>query len=259
MLNKNLLYVAGLMLFACGCSKTEELKGSEKSFAYVSLTNANANGKVVHFFIDGNKKSINAPLLPNSTILGTYVGINGDTSHAVTVRDSATAANIDYFVGTINGTPNNAYSLFVYDTLKAGKFKTLYLTSNRSLSPGNITTSNVRFLNLSPKSPVLDLWLVRIVGTTRTDSVKASGLSAYVGSSTPNVAALSTYTSVRSSQAAGANGTGSAITGYAAKLTLANTNTTVSSASLTIIPGRNYTLYARGLYPATALSVLIDN
>ncbi len=258
MIKKTLLYAAGITMFAASCQKSKDVTGTEISMSTVSLINANASAKSVDFIVDGNKKSVNAPVPANGIILGTYIGISRGAPHSLVVKDATNGS--DYYSGTLEGLPNKAYSLYVYDTLTAGKFKTLYLTTNRALSSGNLSTSNIRFLNLSPKSPVLDCWFVRIVGTVRTDSVKAVALASYVGStSTPDVNALSAYTTINANQAAGANGTGSAITSYVVKLTVANTNTIVASLATTIVPGRNYTIFARGLYPSTSIGIVADN
>ena len=257
MVKRILLYTALFSTIAVSCTKDDPLKGSVTEFASVSLTNVNASAKSVDFFIDGQKKSTNAPIAANGSILGTYVGINADANHAITVRD-ATNTTLDYYVGTITGTPSNSYAFFVYDTLTTGKFKSLLLTANRTITAGS-ANSNIRFLNFSPKSPALDCWLVRIVGAIRTDSVNISANAGYIGNTTPNAATLSNYVSVRANQLAGANGAGSAATTYAIKVTTAGTQTVVTSATTTFVPGRNYTIFVRGIYPATALSLLADN
>ena len=257
MLKRILLYTSLFSAAAVSCTKDAPLTGANKEFASVSFINANASGRTVDVFVDGQKKTVNTPVAANSIILGNYVGINSDANHAVTVRD-ATNTTLDYYIGTITGVPSNSYSFFVYDTLVAGKLKGVLLTANRTITSGS-ANSNIRFLNFSPKSPALDCWLVRIVGATRTDSVNISANTPYIGNATPNVATLSNYVSVRGNQLAGANGAGSAATTYAIKVTLAGTQTIATTATTTFVPNRNYTIYVRGIYPATALSLIADN
>lgn len=258
MLKKIFFYSLAAVAIGTGCTKDEQLKGSENVIAYASLTNVNASAKSVDFFIDGVKKTANGALAPNSTVLGTYVGFNAD-QHGITIKDATNAA--EYVSTTFTGIAGTAYSYFVYDTLVGGKLKTLMVKANRSLPKDNVTTSNVRFLNFSPKSPALDCWFVRLVGAVRTDSVKVGAAMPYIGSvAAPDVEALSAYTNIKASQLAGAIATGSAATTYSIKLTLANTNTIVGTVAATsLVPGRNYTFYARGVYPASAFSVLTDN
>lgn len=65
----------------------------------------------------------------------------------------------------------------------------------------------------------------------------------------PDATALSAYVDVASNQAAGAAGAGSLVTDYIIRLKLAGTNTIVTStAATTIVNGRTYTYFARGIY-----------
>lgn len=257
MLKKSFIYIAGVVLFATACEKPEPLKGEESKIAAVSLINASS--KNLNFLVNGELKNVNGGLAANGGIvLGTYIGIDPSAASTVIAKDFTTSA--EYVVTSVAGEANSAHSLYVYDTVKDGKLKSIYLTADRSIESANVSTSKIRFLNLSPKSPDLDCWLVRIVGAVRTDSIKLASSVPYLGNvASPNAATLSTYTSVRPSQLAGANGTGSLVTSYALKVTLGGTNTVVTTATTNIVQNRNYTLYVRSLYPGTGLSLVADN
>lgn len=258
---KQILFLIGIVAAFCsaGCSKDETQVFTTIPLASVSLTNANASGKSLDFFIDGVKKNQVATVGANGTIIGTYVGLNDSSAHTLVVNDAATG-NAELYRSSLNIQKGKAYSFIVYDTLKSGKLNGILLTSDRTIAINNTSTSNVRFLNLSPKSPDLDLWLVRRVGGILKDSV-VLGPQPYLGSiSSPNVATLSAFKSVISSEVAGSLGVGIASTDYLFKLKLAGTNTLVSTSAATLlIPARNYTLFARGIYPAAVITVLLNN
>jgi hypothetical protein len=258
MLKKYIAYLFIITIIGESCQKADDTPYVIKTTSSVALINANGSTKTVDFIIDGNKKNVNAAVGVNGLITGQYVGVSGDSTHILSVKDPANP-NTEYYYGTFNTVANNSYSIYIYDTLTAGKFKVLYIPADRTITADNVTTSNTRFLNFSPKSPALDCWLVRIVGTVRTDSVKIGQPLGYIGSTTPSVSTLAMYTSIRANQAAGANGAGSLITSYNIKLTLAATNTIVASANTTLIPARNYTIFARGIYPSTGISLVADN
>ena len=263
-----ILYTAGFFLLgATACKKEENLKGpADTSTAYVSLTNANASGKTINVYTDNTQLTlpVTIPLSigTNATVLGQYTGVTPGT-HLLEVRENGATPNT-FFGGNITVAGKRAYSFFVYDTLKAGRFKGILLTTDRNIYPTSLN-ANVRFLNLSPKSPALDFWLVRREGSgaaaVAKDSIKILAAAPSLASvATPDPVALSITTAVQAGRNAGAAGTGSPAIDYIIKVRIANTNTTVfTSAATTIIPGRNYTFYLRGIYPSVGISTVLDN
>ncbi|MBX2932980.1 MAG: DUF4397 domain-containing protein [Ferruginibacter sp.] len=257
---KNIITIASAsMLLLSSCTKNESSLGSTDTEAAVSLTNVNGSSKTVNFFINGEKKTLAGTVSANNTILGTYVGLGSSTANTISLSD-ATVTTTEYFSGSFTTEPGKAYSFFAYDTLIAGKLKGLLLSTDRSVPTGNITTANVRFLNFSAKSPALELWMIRRVGGVAKDSVNI-GNQPYMGSvAVPNVATLSAYTSIKASEVAGSAGVGVAASDYLIRLKIAGTSTIVStSAATNIIPGRNYTIFARGTYPSSAVTLLLNN
>ncbi|MEO6406356.1 MAG: DUF4397 domain-containing protein [Ferruginibacter sp.] len=261
MIKKILIFSFGTILLFSACTKEKNLTGpSDKTYASVSITNANASGKIVDAFIDQVKINNASTIAANGTITGTYIGITPGT-HNILVRDISTVIPaIDYLNSSITVAGGNAYSYFIYDTLTAGKFKGILLNSDRIINY-NTTNTNVRFLNLSPKSPLLDFILVRREAAINKDSVVLYSSVPYLGNvATPDITALSAFKPVLGNAAAGATAPTSGVTDYIARVKLAGTNTVVASTLvITLIPGRNYTFFARGIYPAVIITTLLSN
>lgn len=257
---KNIITItSAAMLLLSSCTKNESTIGSTDAEGTVSLTNVNGSSKTVDFFINGNKKTLAGTVGANGTIAGTYVGLGNSTGNIISLND-ATVTTTEYFSGSFTTVPGKAYSFFAYDTLVTGKLKGILLTTDRTVPTNNVSTANVRFLNFSAKSPALDLWMVRRVGGVLKDSVNI-GSQVYLGSvASPNAATLSAYTSIKASEVAGSAGVGVGASDFIIRLKLSGTNTIVSSSAVTnIIPSRNYTIFARGTYPASAVTSLLNN
>lgn len=259
MTKQYLIVMLGSFAILSGCTKAKELTGTaDKTLAYVSFTNANASAKTVNVFVDNTQLSNAAPIASNATVLGTYLGVYaGD--HLLEVKESV-APSIFFNSNNISVTGGNSYAYIIYDTVNAGRLKGILLTADRNINPAS-AKSKVRFLNLSPKSPALDMWFVRRVATVAKDSIKVfSGIPSLTSVANPNATALSVYTDVASSQPAGAGGPGSLVTDYIIRIKLAGTNTILSStAATTLVNGRNYTFFARGIFPAIGITSLLTN
>ena len=259
MIKQYLIFTVGSFMLLTGCTKDNGLTGpADKSMAYVSFTNANASAKTVNVFVDNTQLNNAAAVSANGTVTGTYLGVYpGD--HLLEVKENSTAATF-YHSNNITVAGGTAYSYFIYDTLNAGRFKGILLNSDRNINPAS-PNSRVRFLNLSPKAPLLDVWFVRRVGAVLKDSLKVFAAVPSLSSvAAPDATALSAYTDVASNQAAGAAGPGSLVTDYIIRLKLANTSTTVySTTATTLVNGRTYTFFARGIFPAVAITSLLTN
>ncbi len=252
---KNISYLFSLLLlFIIGCSKPEPLTGSTTETALVSITNVNASAKAIDVYIDGTKANQFSAIAANGTVLGTYVGTSAGT-HTIEVKDNTT--NALYATGNVNVEGAKTYSAFIYDVTTTGSLKLLVLNTDRTFPVS--TNANIRFLNLSPGSPALDFTLIRRVGGVAADSSKLFSSVPYLGSTTPDVNALSTFTSIAANIPAGVNGSAAA-SDYIIRLKLAGTNTVVAtSAALTLINTKIYTIYARGVYPGITISNLLHN
>ena len=259
MIKKYLIIALGSFVLLSGCKKSTGVTGPlDKTVAYVSFTNVNASAKTVNVFVDNAQLNNAAAVAPNGTVTGTYLGVYpGD--HLLEVKENSTAATF-YQSSDITVAAGNAYSYFVYDTLKAGRFRGILLTADRKINPAS-PNSRVRFLNLSPKAPMLDVWFVRRVGAVAKDSLKIfSAVPSLSSVASPDATALSAYTDVASSLAAGAAGPGTLVTDYIIRLKLAGTNTIVNStAATTLVNGRTYTFFARGIFPSIAMTSFFNN
>ena len=250
--------LGGLFLMN-GCKKADAPTTTpDTNIGYVSFTNVNSSSKSLNIFID--QKLVNATALGvNATMNGIYAGVTEGTRTLLT-RDISTALPpIDYYTSSINVAKGLSYSFFQYGVLTSGSLKGILLSTSRT-PDANPENARIRFLNISNGAPALDLVMVRSEGTVAKDSVVLyAAVPSLLAVASPDAAALSAHKSVAANKGAGYT-TGSLVSTYVLRLKLAGTNTIVSStAATTITPGRNYTYYARGTYPATALSVVLDN
>lgn len=168
MMKQYLIIALGGIALLSGCKKDTGLTGpADKSMAYVSFTNVNANAKTVNVFVDNAQLNNAAAVATNGTVLGTYLGVYPG-EHLLEVKENSPAATY-YHSNVIKVAGGTAYSYFIYDTLLTGRFKGILLTSDRKINPAS-ANSKVRFLNLSPKAPAFDVWFVRRVGAVAKDS-----------------------------------------------------------------------------------------
>jgi Domain of unknown function (DUF4397) len=259
MIKKTFLYTLGCLFIMSSCKKDAALITTpDTDLGYVSFTNVNSSSKSLNIFVD--QKQVNATALGvNGTLIGVYAGFAAGTRALLTRDISSIIPAIDYYSGNINLAKGNTYSFFQYGVLTGGSFKGLLLNTDRMPDP-NPDNARIRFLNISNGAPALDLLLVRSEGSVVKDSVVLyAAVPSLLTVTTPDIAALSAHKSVAANKAANST-PGVAVSSYVLKLKLAGTNTLVAaSAATTIVPKRNYTFYARGIYPATALSSLLDN
>jgi hypothetical protein len=259
MIKKTFLYTLGCLFILSSCKKDAALITTpDTNLGYVSFTNVNSSSKSLNIYVD--QKLISATALGvNGTLNGVYAGFPAGTRALLTRDISAVIPAIDYYASNINVAKGQSYSFFQYGVLTGGAFKGILLNTDRTPDV-NIDNAKIRFLNISNGAPALDFLLVRSEGSTVKDSVLLyTAVPSLATVATPDVNALSTHKSVAANKAANST-PGVAISSYVLKLKLPGTSTLVSaSAATTIVPGRNYTFYARGTYPATALSSLLDN
>lgn len=251
------------------CTEDDLLTGTDSSLANISLTNVNGSGKVVNFYIDTAKINASAIVGVNGTIPGTYAGVAARELQ-LWAKDTANSFTpAVYYSAPLNLTAGNSYSFFLYDTLVGGKFKGIILNTDRTQDTGYSTTK-VRALNFSPKSPALDIWVVRRVSNGASpaayierDSVMISSATSYIGNLvSPDITALSAFKTVTASQNAN-TGAGTLATNYVVKAKLASTNTVAFSSptgsAFTWLPSKHYTVMLRGIYPSLNVTVLQNN
>lgn len=240
------------------CKKADgPVTTSDTNLGYLSFTNVNSSSKTLNILVD--QKLVNATAVAvNGTVNGVYAGFAPGT-RALLTRDGAATTPIDYYTGNVVVEAGKSYSFFQYGVLTGGALKGIVLNTDRK-PDANPDNARIRFLNISNGAPALDLLLVRSEGSVVKDSLLLySAVPSLATVATPDVTALSAHKPVPANKAANST-PGVAVSSYVLKLKLAGTNTLVfASAATTIVPGRNYTFYARGTYPSTALSSLPDN
>jgi hypothetical protein len=120
--------------------------------------------------------------------------------------------------------------VFAYDTVNSsGKLRTLVLDDN--LKAPSAGKAEVRFVNFSPNSPALDVWLIN-TDTTIKDTTSLNNIM-YVGSVLANIDSLSAFKNIDP-------GTYKVYNSASSKMNLFTSDT------FTFMAGRIYTLYAKG-------------
>ncbi len=237
---KSFVVIAAGLLLMQSCKKDDQLSTEPNTYGYISVNHtALLVPRPVNVLIDGNRVNLNNFLGYNSSITGNYVGaIQG--SRTLAIRDTASSATTNYVSRAINVTAGMAYHAFTYGILNSNAFNMIVLPTSLQLPAAG--RFNVRFLHLSPDAPPVDVALLRVNDARNgyADSVVLRTIP-YVGSSTtPNETSL-----------AGLNTLLSGL--YHIRVRPAGTFTNVVSVGTTFttgqsfVPGKIYTVFARGL------------
>jgi hypothetical protein len=194
----------------------------------------------------------------------------------VTLENRTGASKAVYGNFTQDMEPGKHYSFFLYDTLSGDiGVKVLRLNDNLTLPPAD--KASIRFLNLAPNGGDMDVTFVRGTqfdsSSTATqklafiviDSVTIISQS-YVGNS-PNVSALSEFKTSITGVTGNPVGKAPALASlpsffqnnrYIIRLKRSGTQTVLfTSAVSTLLPGRIYTVFARGTAKGQALGISI--
>lgn len=248
MLNKNIYYIGcslmiALVAFSC---KKQGNKFDDARSANVIMVNASPNNPAIpiRFYVDKGRFSLSAIAYLRTSVDMTVSGapiylpvLSG--SKLIEIRPDVDQNNV-LASSNFNIEENKNYTFFAFDTLQNNQIKLLRLTDDvEPIVPSPMC--KVRFVNLAPKSPVLDVTILR-TGVTPADSVTFTN-KPYVGNSVVDESALSMFTDAR----AGA---------YSIKLKVSGTQTVVATfGPANLLDGRTYTLYATGGAKGNALTV----
>jgi hypothetical protein len=157
------------------------------------------------------------------------------TKNDVTIQITG-ANNMVVAKGTHTLDDKQQYTLFIYDTLDAGK-KVKYVLLKDNFPAVAAGKTNIRFLHLSPDMPAVDIDLFK-----GRDSVRLISANPYIGG-TPDVKTLSARNTLVSS--------GDYLVRVKTKTgTVVNTLLTIPS--LQLASGKTVTLYLRGLKKGSA-------
>jgi hypothetical protein len=224
-----LAILLALSIFA-SCSKNDNNTVTPPSHAFVSVVNASPGTALYNVYADSTNIYTG-----NTLAYGSTTGIAGgspyETINSGTQSIRLSANGTDFPLDSaINFTGNGYYTVFAYDTANgSGKLRTLVLNDNLTSLTDE---AQVRFLNLSPNSPALNVWLINTDPTIK-DTTTLNNIM-YVGSSVINSDSLSAFKTIEP-------GT------YKVHFNSASSKTNLfTSDSVTFVSGRIYTLYAKG-------------
>jgi lipopolysaccharide export system protein LptA len=227
------LLTAALLFFAA-CSKNNSYNSSgymaqkdSTGKSYVAVANVSPTQTSYNVFSDTTN------IYTGGTLgYGSVTGVAGGNpyemissgNHTIRLKSANSIILLDSSRMFGNG---NYYSYFVYDT---GQVKTLVLSD--SLNAPSSGMAKVRFLNLSPNSQTLNIWLVN-TDTTQKDTVSFPNM-VYLGTSSDVSAdSLSSFKTIPAGS-------------YNILLNSANQVNLFQENQLTFASGKIYTLYAKG-------------
>jgi hypothetical protein len=155
----------------------------------ISITNASPSVSNLQFYLNNQPVSLaNAPLSFGQTAYGIYVNnanpYHPDTTLLPYINISSgyqqlgfgSSGSSDMF-SNLNDKfePGNSYSVFITDTIHHGQITTVLL--HDYVGKTDSTKGQIRFLNLSPDAPPLDLWAYLNAGA---NGFKVSSNCAYI-------------------------------------------------------------------------------
>lgn len=155
----------------------------------ISITNASPAVSNLQFYLNNQPISLpNAPLAFGQTAYAFYINdanpYHPDTTLLPYINISSgyqqlgfgSSGSSDVF-GILNDKfePGNSYSVFITDTVHHGQITTVLL--HDFVGKTDSTKAQIRFLNLSPDAPPLDLWAYLNAGA---NGIKVSSNCAYI-------------------------------------------------------------------------------
>jgi Domain of unknown function (DUF4397) len=272
---KNLLmkkkFIIVSILFCCACFISCNKDKSPAVFSSAAFIHASPGTPSFQLFIDtlGPVNGSTVAYGSGSGYVGMLLG-----SRNISFENRTPVPKAVYAQANSDVEGGKAYSYFLYDTLINGVAKILRLTD--VLVPPTEPNTLVRFLNLAPNSPAYDVTLVRgtqydssSTSTQKLDFVGTDSITianqAYVGS-TPNVDALSPFKNTVTGSTGISIAKASTVANVPSfnrnnrtmiRLKLAGTQTVVFQTATTLLPGRIYTIFARGTAKGQALGVSV--
>ncbi len=221
--------MVGLVVVLPACKKSND--GSAiPEVVQVATVDAVPKVPYVDVYVNGAKSPSRVAYLDQAqpaTVTYSYDTLHGGNLN-LRLTDSL---NNDIVEDGISAQPYMHYSLIVYDTLSNSvkKTKTLLLADDL-ISPGK-KMSKVRFLNLSPSAPAVDVDLI-----SAKDSIRVTTTADYVGDN-PNAGSLSAFINLVSAD-------------YHMKVKTKSGGKTIvlfDDPSLQLTSGKIFTVYLKGL------------
>ncbi len=213
---------AASALFLTSCDKDDDVDPVQQR-SNVAFVNASPGSSPFDVYF-GDEKATNGGTVAFGSSTGAagspYLQINSGDNQNIRFTDGTS----DYYTGTLSLAADKNYSVFTYDTLNNGSFRTLVLEDN--LTAPAADQSHVRFLHLSPDAPEVDIVLANETDTIRLDN------KSYIGDN-PVASELQNFTPVKS-------GT------YTANVWVGD-QSVLEVPGVVLESGKIYTAYAKGL------------
>jgi hypothetical protein len=219
---------------------------------HLSITNASPSIPNLLFYLnDKNVSFPDSPITFGKTVFVSYIKYPGsyfpDTLHLPFINivpgyhklSFGTVGNGD-IAGMLNNNfePGASYSLFLTDTIVHGKVTPVLLKD--SIDNSDTTKSQIRFLNLSPDTPPLDVWAYPDAGYT---GYKIFSGCAYIPNDYSSFVNGETFTKIDPGI-------------YYFEAMLAGTKDVVLGGYLIIAPKKIITIYTKGFFAGTGVKGL---
>jgi hypothetical protein len=245
---------AFLILLLCGCKKEEQkvIEYSQPDSSYLSITNASPSISNLLFY-ENNVfiPFVDSPFSFGSTTSGNYVINSGNALNPVVqqlpyikvpagyIQLGFRSTSPQAYFTTSNYFENGSnYSLFVTDSISHGQAQ--YVLLNDKTISVDTTQGQIRFINLSPDAPALDVYAFLNVGANGT---KIFSNCAYLPNDSASFANAQTFVPI----AAGP---------YYMVATMAGTYNVVLDGGL-IVPAKSViTMYVKGFLSGSGSSVI---
>jgi hypothetical protein len=185
----NAVLICG-MVISISCKKeVNNIYQSISDSSSISITNASPAVSNLQFYLNNQPVLLpNAPLSFGQTAYATYVNdanpYHPDTTLLPYINISSGYQQLGFGSSGSNNTfsnlnskfePGNSYSVFITDTIHHGQITTVLL--HDYIGKTDSTHAQIRFLNLSPDAPSLDLWGYLNAGA---DGYKVSSNCGYI-------------------------------------------------------------------------------
>jgi len=220
--------------FLFDCNKSINQQSNK---ARILVTNAVIHGQPLAIAYDNVSLLSGGLLEPDSTtgIFGNPYLLVGAGIHNFR---ASTSSGSNLLNGNIAVQANQSYSVFLYDSVTNGQLNALVLKDN--LFPLADSISGVRFLNLSPDTVNLEIFMTTVPDTGGIDTVFL-GFYGYVGPD-PIPANYSRFSYIHSGK-------------YGIIVALDSTDY-IHIDSLTFGGGKTYTIFTQGFYHGTGADTL---
>jgi|SRR5579863_777334 len=241
-----------LLLSGCKKEEHEVPKYAQQDSSYLSITNASPSISNLLFY--ENNKYISLPDSPfsfGSTTSGSYILNSGNALNPIVQQLPYIKIPSGYMqLGFRSPSPEaffsassyfengSNYSLFITDSISHGQAQ-FFLLNDKTV-PVDTTQGQIRFINLSPDAPALDIWAFLNVGPNGTKIFSDCG---YIPNDYNSFLNAQTFVPISAGP-------------YYMVATIAGTYNAVLDGGLIVPPGAVITMYVKGFYNGSGSSLM---